>query len=74
MSAKACPEPAEHSGHQRFLSAVFYAGSSFLITVVNKTVLTGFRYVVALSHRASSLVGSVNKKLTHVERKAVMVL
>ncbi|XP_030273974.1 UDP-N-acetylglucosamine/UDP-glucose/GDP-mannose transporter isoform X1 [Sparus aurata] len=44
MSAKACPEPAEHSGHQRFLSAVFYAGSSFLITVVNKTVLTGFRF------------------------------
>ncbi|XP_073322055.1 nucleotide sugar transporter SLC35D2 [Pagrus major] len=44
MSAKVCPEPAEHSGHHRFLSAVFYAGSSFLITVVNKTVLTGFRF------------------------------
>ena len=69
MSAKVCPEPAEHSGHLRFLSAVFYAGSSFLITVVNKTVLTGFRYVVALSDRAGLLVGSVEKKLTHVERR-----
>uniref|UniRef100_A0A665THP6 UDP-N-acetylglucosamine/UDP-glucose/GDP-mannose transporter-like n=1 Tax=Echeneis naucrates TaxID=173247 RepID=A0A665THP6_ECHNA len=27
-----------------FCSAVFYAGSSFLITVVNKTVLTSFRF------------------------------
>lgn len=49
MSAKACQETVEHSGHLKFFSAVFYAGSSFLITVVNKTVLTGFRYV-ALCH------------------------
>ncbi|KAK2837774.1 hypothetical protein Q5P01_014986 [Channa striata] len=37
-------EPAEHSGLIRLLSALFYAGSSFLITVVNKTVLTTFRF------------------------------
>ncbi|KAF7667468.1 hypothetical protein LDENG_00061290 [Lucifuga dentata] len=35
---------AEHSGLTRFLSAAFYACSSFLITVVNKTVLTSFRF------------------------------
>ncbi|XP_045890314.1 UDP-N-acetylglucosamine/UDP-glucose/GDP-mannose transporter [Micropterus dolomieu] len=44
MSAKACQENAEHSGQLKFFSAVFYAGSSFLITVVNKTVLTSFRF------------------------------
>ncbi|XP_041792726.1 UDP-N-acetylglucosamine/UDP-glucose/GDP-mannose transporter isoform X2 [Chelmon rostratus] len=44
MSAKACPEPVEHPALHKFLSAVFYAGSSFLITVVNKTVLTSFRF------------------------------
>lgn len=49
MCAKACQETVEHSGHLKFFSAVFYAGSSFLITVVNKTVLTSFRYV-ALCH------------------------
>ncbi|XP_076005618.1 nucleotide sugar transporter SLC35D2 [Genypterus blacodes] len=42
MSAPA-PAP-EHPGSARLLSAVFYALSSFLITVVNKTVLTSFRF------------------------------
>uniref|UniRef100_A0A3P8S9Z6 Solute carrier family 35 member D2 n=2 Tax=Amphiprion percula TaxID=161767 RepID=A0A3P8S9Z6_AMPPE len=44
MSAEACLVPAEHSGLFKFSSALFYAGSSFLITVVNKTVLTSFRF------------------------------
>ncbi|KAF1389306.1 hypothetical protein PFLUV_G00072070 [Perca fluviatilis] len=44
MSANACQETFEHSGLHKFYSAVFYAGSSFLITVVNKTVLTSFRF------------------------------
>uniref|UniRef100_A0A4W6CIH8 Solute carrier family 35 member D2 n=2 Tax=Lates calcarifer TaxID=8187 RepID=A0A4W6CIH8_LATCA len=44
MSAQARQETAEHSGLLKLLSAVFYAGSSFLITVVNKTVLTSFRF------------------------------
>ncbi|XP_042344172.1 UDP-N-acetylglucosamine/UDP-glucose/GDP-mannose transporter [Plectropomus leopardus] len=44
MSADACQETAEHSGLLKLSSAVFYAGSSFLITVVNKTVLTSFRF------------------------------
>ncbi|XP_076587850.1 nucleotide sugar transporter SLC35D2 isoform X4 [Chaetodon auriga] len=44
MSAKAGPEPVEHPALHKLLSAVFYAGSSFLITVVNKTVLTSFRF------------------------------
>ncbi|CAK6950635.1 UDP-N-acetylglucosamine/UDP-glucose/GDP-mannose transporter [Scomber scombrus] len=44
MSAPAGQEAAEHSGLHKFVSAVFYAGSSFLITVVNKTVLTSFRF------------------------------
>ncbi|XP_040899283.1 UDP-N-acetylglucosamine/UDP-glucose/GDP-mannose transporter isoform X3 [Toxotes jaculatrix] len=44
MSAKACQDTAEHSGLLKLFSAVFYAGSSFLITVVNKTVLTSFRF------------------------------
>lgn len=44
MSAKGCQETADHPGHLKFLSAVFYAGSSFLITVVNKTVLTSYRF------------------------------
>ena len=42
MSLKTTLEP-EHSGILKFVSAVFYAGSSFLITVVNKTILTNFR-------------------------------
>ncbi|XP_030000191.1 UDP-N-acetylglucosamine/UDP-glucose/GDP-mannose transporter [Sphaeramia orbicularis] len=37
-------ESVQPSGLVKFLSAVFYAGSSFLITVVNKTVLTTFRF------------------------------
>ncbi|XP_071394593.1 nucleotide sugar transporter SLC35D2 [Centroberyx affinis] len=37
-------QEAEHPGLLKFSSAVFYAGSSFLITVVNKTVLTSFRF------------------------------
>lgn len=45
-----CDESLEHSGHLKFFSALFYAGSSFLITVVNKTVLTGFRYAVTHAH------------------------
>ncbi|XP_029366634.1 UDP-N-acetylglucosamine/UDP-glucose/GDP-mannose transporter isoform X1 [Echeneis naucrates] len=44
MSAEARPDTADHSGLHKFCSAVFYAGSSFLITVVNKTVLTSFRF------------------------------
>ncbi|XP_074527246.1 nucleotide sugar transporter SLC35D2 [Halichoeres trimaculatus] len=44
MSVKVCQEDVEHSGQLKFLSAVFYAGSSFLITMVNKTVLTTFRF------------------------------
>ncbi|XP_072243805.1 nucleotide sugar transporter SLC35D2 [Leuresthes tenuis] len=44
MSAEACGETTEHSGVLKFSSALFYAGSSFLITVVNKTVLTSFRF------------------------------
>ncbi|XP_049435817.1 UDP-N-acetylglucosamine/UDP-glucose/GDP-mannose transporter isoform X2 [Epinephelus fuscoguttatus] len=40
----ACQETTEHSGLLKFSSAVFYAGSSFLITVVNKTVLTSYRF------------------------------
>lgn len=44
MSAKVSQEAVEHSVHLRILSAVFYAVSSFLITMVNKTVLTTFRF------------------------------
>ncbi|KAG7237566.1 hypothetical protein INR49_032183, partial [Caranx melampygus] len=44
MSTKACQVTVEHSGLHKFFSALFYAGSSFLITVVNKTVLTSFRF------------------------------
>lgn len=44
MSAEACQETEEHSALLKLLSALFYAGSSFLITVVNKTVLTTFRF------------------------------
>ncbi|XP_060894709.1 nucleotide sugar transporter SLC35D2 isoform X1 [Labrus mixtus] len=45
MSAKVSQEEAvEHSGQLKFLSALFYAGSSFILTVVNKTVLTTFRF------------------------------
>lgn len=43
MSLEPCEETAEHSALLKLLSALFYAGSSFLITVVNKTVLTTFR-------------------------------
>ncbi|XP_041855830.1 UDP-N-acetylglucosamine/UDP-glucose/GDP-mannose transporter [Melanotaenia boesemani] len=44
MSVDAFGESEEHSGLLKFSSALFYAGSSFLITVVNKTVLTSFRF------------------------------
>ncbi|XP_070689657.1 nucleotide sugar transporter SLC35D2 [Pempheris klunzingeri] len=44
MSAKACQESVDHPPQLKFLSAVFYAACSFLITVVNKTVLTSFRF------------------------------
>ncbi|XP_013858109.1 UDP-N-acetylglucosamine/UDP-glucose/GDP-mannose transporter [Austrofundulus limnaeus] len=37
-------QTAEHPALLKLLSALFYAGSSFLITVVNKTVLTSFRF------------------------------
>lgn len=63
MSDNACQETVEHSGHQKFFSAVFYAGSSLLITVVNKTVLTSFRYV-ALG-RAVAVVHMVTVEKAH---------
>ncbi|KAM7391413.1 hypothetical protein PAMP_022106 [Pampus punctatissimus] len=44
MSDQVCQQTAEHSGLLKFLSAMFYAGSSFVITIVNKTVLTSFRF------------------------------
>uniref|UniRef100_A0AAQ4RN35 Solute carrier family 35 member D2 n=1 Tax=Gasterosteus aculeatus aculeatus TaxID=481459 RepID=A0AAQ4RN35_GASAC len=44
MSSDSCPGAAEHSGLLKLYSAMFYAGSSFVITVVNKTVLTSFRF------------------------------
>ncbi|XP_037339206.2 nucleotide sugar transporter SLC35D2 [Pungitius pungitius] len=44
MSSDSGPETAQHSGLLKFYSALFYAGSSFVITVVNKTVLTSFRF------------------------------
>uniref|UniRef100_A0A672JGY9 UDP-N-acetylglucosamine/UDP-glucose/GDP-mannose transporter-like n=1 Tax=Salarias fasciatus TaxID=181472 RepID=A0A672JGY9_SALFA len=44
MSVKICGEPSEHSRPVKLLAALFYACCSFLITVVNKTVLTGFRF------------------------------
>uniref|UniRef100_A0A8C5G5T7 Sugar phosphate transporter domain-containing protein n=1 Tax=Gouania willdenowi TaxID=441366 RepID=A0A8C5G5T7_GOUWI len=34
----------EHPGLSRLLSALFYGSCSFLITVINKTVLTSFRF------------------------------
>uniref|UniRef100_A0A3Q3EDN9 UDP-N-acetylglucosamine/UDP-glucose/GDP-mannose transporter-like n=1 Tax=Kryptolebias marmoratus TaxID=37003 RepID=A0A3Q3EDN9_KRYMA len=45
MSAEHRP-PEEHppAALPKLLSALLYAGSSFLITVVNKTVLTSFRF------------------------------
>ncbi|KAJ4942202.1 hypothetical protein JOQ06_012068 [Pogonophryne albipinna] len=42
MSAIGGPQTVEHSGMLKLYSALFYAGCSFLITVVNKTVLTSF--------------------------------
>ncbi|XP_034398175.1 UDP-N-acetylglucosamine/UDP-glucose/GDP-mannose transporter isoform X2 [Cyclopterus lumpus] len=44
MPPDACQQPAQHSRLLRLYSALFYAGSSFVITVVNKTVLTSFRF------------------------------
>ncbi|KAM9858703.1 nucleotide sugar transporter SLC35D2 isoform 2-T2 [Aulostomus maculatus] len=44
MSAVTGQEGAPHSGLLKLVSALFYAASSFLITVVNKTVLTSFRF------------------------------
>lgn len=44
MAPKCGPDSAQPSGTQRLLSALFYALSSFLITVVNKTVLTSYRF------------------------------
>ncbi|KAK1893291.1 UDP-N-acetylglucosamine/UDP-glucose/GDP-mannose transporter [Dissostichus eleginoides] len=44
MSAIGSLQTVEHSGMLKLYSALFYAGSSFLITVVNKTVLTSFRF------------------------------
>ncbi|XP_034090850.1 UDP-N-acetylglucosamine/UDP-glucose/GDP-mannose transporter [Gymnodraco acuticeps] len=37
-------QTVEHSGMLKLYSALFYASCSFLITVVNKTVLTSFRF------------------------------
>ncbi|KAL3062758.1 hypothetical protein OYC64_002540 [Pagothenia borchgrevinki] len=44
MSAIRGLQTVEHSGMLKLYSALFYAGCSFLITVVNKTVLTSFRF------------------------------
>ncbi|XP_015232635.1 PREDICTED: UDP-N-acetylglucosamine/UDP-glucose/GDP-mannose transporter isoform X1 [Cyprinodon variegatus] len=44
MSAQVSLETAEHPRLLKLSSALFYAGSSFLITVVNKTVLTSYRF------------------------------
>ncbi|XP_033947308.1 nucleotide sugar transporter SLC35D2 isoform X2 [Pseudochaenichthys georgianus] len=44
MSAIGGLQTVEHSGMLKLYSALFYAGCSFLITVVNKTVLTSFRF------------------------------
>ncbi|XP_024293995.1 UDP-N-acetylglucosamine/UDP-glucose/GDP-mannose transporter [Oncorhynchus tshawytscha] len=44
MSTSANLAEAEHSGLLKFLSAAFYAVSSFLIIVVNKTILTNYRF------------------------------
>uniref|UniRef100_A0A8C2ZIT1 Solute carrier family 35 member D2 n=1 Tax=Cyclopterus lumpus TaxID=8103 RepID=A0A8C2ZIT1_CYCLU len=39
MPPDACQQPAQHSRLLRLYSALFYAGSSFVITVVNKTMI-----------------------------------
>ncbi|KAM4745938.1 nucleotide sugar transporter SLC35D2 isoform 2-T2 [Anableps anableps] len=44
MSAEVCKETTEHPRLLKLSSALFYAGSSFLITMVNKTVLTSFKF------------------------------
>ncbi|KAK7933123.1 hypothetical protein WMY93_004019 [Mugilogobius chulae] len=44
MTSKCLQSSAQPSALAKFLSALFYATSSFLITVVNKTVLTGYRF------------------------------
>lgn len=44
MTTTCARNSAQPSGTVKLLSALFYAVSSFLITVVNKTVLTGFRF------------------------------
>ncbi|KAK5932345.1 hypothetical protein CgunFtcFv8_004058 [Champsocephalus gunnari] len=44
MSAIGDLQTVEHSGMLKLYSALFYAGCSFLITLVNKTVLTSFRF------------------------------
>ncbi|KAL0979097.1 hypothetical protein UPYG_G00180460 [Umbra pygmaea] len=43
-SASANLLETEHSGLAKLLSAAFYATSSFLIIVVNKTILTNYRF------------------------------
>ncbi|KAI3372742.1 hypothetical protein L3Q82_023206, partial [Scortum barcoo] len=59
MSAAAGQESVHHSGQLKFLSALFYAGSSFLITVVNKTVLTSFRYMRSRSLWSFQMITTV---------------
>lgn len=44
MTTKCGQDSAQPSGTVKLLSALFYALSSFLITVVNKTVLTSYRF------------------------------
>ncbi|KAG7265124.1 hypothetical protein CRUP_032124, partial [Coryphaenoides rupestris] len=44
MSTTKAAAETEHSAFLKTSSAAFYAASSFLITVVNKTVLTNFRF------------------------------
>uniref|UniRef100_A0A672JGM2 UDP-N-acetylglucosamine/UDP-glucose/GDP-mannose transporter-like n=1 Tax=Salarias fasciatus TaxID=181472 RepID=A0A672JGM2_SALFA len=59
MSVKICGEPSEHSRPVKLLAALFYACCSFLITVVNKTVLTGFRFPSYLCLGMGQLVTTI---------------
>ncbi|KAJ3603891.1 hypothetical protein NHX12_028632 [Muraenolepis orangiensis] len=49
-------EDAEHSALLKISSAAFYAGSSFLITVVNKIVLTNFSSDLAFDVEAYTFI------------------
>ncbi|KAM9394541.1 nucleotide sugar transporter SLC35D2 isoform 4-T4 [Pholidichthys leucotaenia] len=71
MSADVCHEGSEHSGLLKLLSALFYAGSSFLITVVNKTVLTTFRFPSYLCLGIGQMVATLI--VLYVAKKSRMV-